>query len=233
MKFIIKKILKMFDLEVRRLSHQKPGKDPRSLWAGLSKITIRRLFHFEKFLETKQLSGCIVECGVGSGDTLIFLKKLQKEKSDLRKIWAFDSFEGFPQGSVHDAKWFIKVGKPDYVKYTVDYVVNKLRLAELTDLEIDNIKFIKGWIPQSLNEFDGSQSISLLNVDLDLYQPTKDALKYFWPFMIKGGIIMLDEYDFGTDKINWPGAKKAVDEFCVENKVEVQIHYTGKAYLKK
>jgi len=231
MKILIKTILNALGLEVRKIQGHK-NQGPINLWGGLHKDTIRRLFHFEKFLQTKSLDGCIVECGVASGATLVFLKKLQEAKGDLRKIWAIDSFEGFPEGSTHDSEAFRKIGKPGYEKYTIDYVVDKLKSAEITDEEIDKIKFVKGWIPQSLKEFN-ENDISLLNIDVDLYQPTKDALKYFWPLMSKGGIIMLDEYDFGMDATKWPGAKKAVDEFCAENKIEVQIHYTGKAYLKK
>ena len=48
-----------------------------------------------------------------------------------------------------------------------------------------------------------------------------------------GNCIELDEYDFGRDLEKWPGAKKAVDEFCEEVQIEVQKHFSGRAFLIK
>ena len=202
-------------------------------WGSLTKTEIRSLFIYEKFLETKDIPGDIVECGVGTGGSIIFLKSLQREKKDNRKMWGFDSFEGFPKGSDKDSEAFRVSGRPSYEKYsTLDYVLNNCKKSGLSNDEIDSIKFIKGWIPDSFYNYDNS-SISLLNVDVDLYQSTKDCLNKFWQLMSPGGIVMLDEYNFSNDALKWPGAKIAVDEFCEENSIEVIIHYTGKAYLQK
>ena len=228
MKFIIKSILRVLGYKIQKIatnSHEV-------YWSGLTKREIRRLFHHEKFMETKSVSGCIVECGVAGGGTLAFFSNIQKEKGDLRQIWAFDSFEGYPEGSDNDPGWFKDRGQPGYRKYTIEFVKNTLRSAKVAEQEIDSINFIKGWIPQSLSKYDGS-SISLLNIDVNLYRATKDCLEYFWPLMSQGGVVMIDEYTFGVDAIKWPSSKKAVDEFCTENNIEVQIHYTGKAYLQK
>ena len=202
-------------------------------WGGLTKTEIRSLFIYEKFLETKDIPGDIVECGVGSGSSIIFLKSLQREKEDNRKMWGFDSFEGFPKGSDKDSEAFRASGRPSYAKYTtLDHVLNNCKKSGLSNDEIDSIKLIKGWIPNSLDSYDNS-SISLLNIDVDLYQSTKDCLNKFWIHMSPGGIVMLDEYNFSDDALKWPGAKIAVDEFCGENSTEVIIHYTGRAYLQK
>ena len=47
------------------------------------------------------------------------------------------------------------------------------------------------------------------------------------------GIVLLDEYDFYTDRIKFPGAKKAIDEFCKEKNINVIKHFTGKYYIQK
>lgn len=49
----------------------------------------------------------------------------------------------------------------------------------------------------------------ILNLDLDLYEPTKVALECFVPKMVKGGIIILDEYAHET----FGGETKAVDDY--------------------
>ena len=87
-------------------------------WGGLTKPQIISLFIYEKFLETKDIPGDIVECGVGSGSSIIFLKSLQKEKKDNRKMWGFDSFEGFPKGSDKDSEAFRASGRFSFITQT-------------------------------------------------------------------------------------------------------------------
>lgn len=75
----------------------------------------------------------------------------------------------------------------------------------------------EGWIPEV---FAGQpdRRYRFVHVDVDLYQPTSDSLRYFFPRLTAGGIILTDDY-------NWPGAKKAFDEFSLENALE--LHTTG------
>ena len=95
-------------------------------------------------------------------------------------MWGFDSFEGFPKGSDKDSEAFRVSGRPSYAKYTtLDHVLNNCKKSGLSNDEIDSIKLIKGWIPNSFYNYDNS-SISLLNIDVDLYQSTKDCLNKFW-----------------------------------------------------
>ena len=50
--------------------------------------------------------------------------------------------------------------------------------------------------------------LALVNLDADLYDPTKAGLEYFYPLVSPGGVIIIHDYNF-----KWPGIKKAVDEF--------------------
>ena len=114
----------------------------------------------------------------------------------------------------------------------MEYVRKTLKMAGVQNKKVNEINFIKGWIPESFNQYDDSP-VSLLNVDVDIYEPTKAILTYFWPLMQQGGIILLDEYDTGDDLIKWPGAKKAIDEFCDKNDCQVEKHFTGRSFISK
>ena len=52
---------------------------------------------------------------------------------------------------------------------------------------------------------------------MDTYNGTKSALKYFYPKISRGGIIILDEYA----SRGW-GETQAVDEFIKEKKYKVE-----------
>jgi O-methyltransferase len=50
--------------------------------------------------------------------------------------------------------------------------------------------------------------LALVNLDADLYNPTKAGLEYFYPLLSPGGVIIVHDYNY-----KWPGIKRAVDEF--------------------
>ena len=78
----------------------------------------------------------------------------------------------------------------------------------------------KGWIPERFKDVSELQ-FRFVHIDVDLFQPTKDAIEFFYPRMVKGGVIVCDDYGFDT----CPGATKAMDEFF-DSKVESVIHLT-------
>ena len=58
--------------------------------------------------------------------------------------------------------------------------------------------------------------ISLLHIDVDLYAPTRLALECFFPKVVRGGVIILDDYGA------MPGANKAVDEFFLSSVTRIK-----------
>jgi hypothetical protein len=51
--------------------------------------------------------------------------------------------------------------------------------------------------------------ISLLHLDMDLYEPTLAALRAFWPRLVQGGVVLFDEFAIRE----WPGETEAVEAF--------------------
>jgi predicted O-methyltransferase YrrM len=59
--------------------------------------------------------------------------------------------------------------------------------------------------------------------------PEQEALKYFWPRLSKGGIVILDDYA-------WPGhenQKKSHDEFAFQHGIQVLSLPTGQGLIIK
>jgi len=88
----------------------------------------------------------------------------------------------------------------------------------------ENCIIIQGYFPET---FDlKGETFCFVNLDMDLYQPTKAALNIFWPLMSSpcrvsdncragGGVILL--HDYFSKKFN--GIRRAVDEFTFENNI--------------
>jgi hypothetical protein len=78
------------------------------------------------------------------------------------------------------------------------------------------IEYFPGWIPEAFPDEPGAR-YRFVHLDVDLFQPTRDSLEYFYPKLIPGGMIVCDDY-------GWPGARKAIDDFCARTGVTVQAN---------
>lgn len=205
-----------------------------------------KLLVLNDLIKISPKKGVIVECGVGIGYSLLMIYKLSK-----RKIYAFDSFEGFPsKQSKHDHKKIseiIKTQKWNYKFMSVDLVKENLINNNVKVHEIEkNIVFKKGFYPDSFEGFN--EEVSFLHLDVDLYQSYKDCLEFFFPKLINGGIITFDEYYDSTTYVethekglslqkkrnfDWRGSTAAIDEFVKKNNLKLLEHSTGFKYIIK
>jgi O-methyltransferase len=56
-----------------------------------------------------------------------------------------------------------------------------------------------------------------LRLDTDFYSSTKIELEILYPRLVKGGVLIIDDYG------SWEGSKRAVDEYFKNEKV--WLHY--------
>ena len=76
--------------------------------------------------------------------------------------------------------------------------------------KFENFELVKGDVTKTLPKFlkkNPKLKISLLHLDMDIYEPTKFVLFRLFNKISRGGVILLDDYD----KVY--GATKAVDKF--------------------
>lgn len=190
------------------------------------------LAHFLYFKELYDLipdvEGDVVECGVGYGHTFLKLCCLAHFENRGRRIYGFDSFEGFPEPSEEDrsprnpqkGEWNVSNVKTIYELLTEACHVERAFVH-------DNVKLCKGFFGESLHKYDG-KSVAFLHLDVDLYQSYKVTLEYFWPKMAQGGVVLFDEYHNALR--NFPGASKAIDEFFGELAVQIQFNERANRY---
>ncbi|MAG02383.1 macrocin-O-methyltransferase [Candidatus Pacearchaeota archaeon] len=135
------------------------------------------------------LNGDYAEVGVFKGTTA---KAICEAKGD-KKLYLFDTFEGLPEPSKFDKNF-----KKQMFDSEVSYVMKKLS-------KYPNVFIYKGLFTDTAITIKDN-NFSLVHLDVDLYQSTKDCLEFFYERMISGGIILSHDYDSS-------GVKKAFDEF--------------------
>lgn len=194
---------------------------------------VKRIELFEKI---KYLRGDIVECGVfkGSG-MMVWLKLLDMNTPhDIRKVIGFDFFDPGFVNEIADEKdrnameqVFTRCTNPDVSQESISK-----RFAE-AGIPSHKYELIKGDICVTSKDYMDSHPgtrISLLYMDLDLDNPTYQALVNMWDRVVVGGVVVFDEYGYGA----W-SESDAVDRFVQENslvlhKIDLQ---SPTAYLIK
>jgi hypothetical protein len=174
---------------------------------------------YELFRMSQDIQGDIVECGVFKGASLIRLIHyreifgLTKEK----KVLGFDTFGEFPDSTYAPdnellGKFLDSAGSQSISKEQLDQV--------LKDKGVNyNINLIEGDVKTTIPEFleqNKGFRISLLNLDVDLYEPSLSILENLFPLISRGGILMLDDYE------KFPGETKAVDDYLGDKRKNIR-----------
>jgi len=147
--------------------------------------------------QVERLPGVVAEVGVYRGGTARLLCL-----NTSARVYLIDTFEGLPQEGPHDNYHH----KGDFADTSVQHVIKTLT-------GLGNYTILKGEFPRQNSEALQLQVFKLVHIDVDLYTSVRDCLAFFWPRMVSGGVIVLDDYTTPTCL----GAKKATDEFLVQN----------------
>jgi len=177
-------------------------------------VLAKDLCYYEMFKITQGIVGNIIECGVYFGNGIFNYANLSAALEPYNyqsKIIGFDTFEGAAGESEKDAKGLIKLGDGDYES---DSYEDLQRAIEIFDIDrpvnhISKIELIKGDIRQTAPNYleENPQTIvRILQLTMNLYEPTKMALEQFYPKIPKGGIVMINALNYVS------GATQALDE---------------------
>lgn len=177
-----------------------------------SRETLQHTWDCAKY--ASRLEGDFVECGVAAGAQIIAMRDADPEKI----IHAFDSFEGIPLPSNRDDQMpgikFLteeeqralpnpgeqKLEKSHATVVAADDFIDHM-FAAFPGLDISNVMLHQGWFEETMpnNDLD---KISLLRLDGDLYNSTYVCLDHLFHKVVKGGIVIIDDWRL-------PGCKAA------------------------
>jgi hypothetical protein len=184
-------------------------------------VSEKQYYLYSLLLQTIPVPGHVVECGVFCGWSAILLGSLMKDKCPAKRLLLFDTFCGIPDSNPElDAFEAGDFGAASF---------NRVRSNILLILKNDDfVTYFVGPIPRT---FSGCENltVSLVHVDVDVYEATKDCLEFFWPRLSPGGVMVLDDYGHP----NTTGAKKACDEFFTDKKEKPIALQKGQAFAIK
>ena len=213
--------------------------DERKIIDDVSKFTLTSperivsLIRAVKHIEKNKIEGDIVECGVWKGGSIMAILKVLKDlNSFARNIYLYDTFEGMSEPTEIDESYKGESATTAYMSNN-EFCLSPLHEVQNNVKSINyptaNIHFIKGKVEETIPNIKIPEKIAVLRLDTDWYESTLHELEYLFPKLVKGGIIIIDDYG------HWQGCKKAVDEYIDKKNLElllIRIDYTCRIGIK-
>lgn len=187
----------------------------------------RFLALYEIFKLIQPVKGSIIECGVNHGfGTMSWAKfsAILEPVNLMRRVYGFDTFEGFPGVSEKDrsaTSQHVKEG--DLAADVHDELTQLVDIYDSTRFigHVNKVKLIRGDATKTIPAFVEENPhllVSLLYLDFDLYEPTKVALEHFLPRMPRGAVVAFDELDNPL----WPGETLAMLETHAKRPLRIE-----------
>lgn len=228
MKKKIKKILhKYLNLEVRRTKADTNIERLYNKYSSFSMIPKQNYIENLKLvLPYKHSTGDVIECGVWKGGMIAGMAELLGSSHHYH---LFDSFEGLPLAKEIDGKTAIEWQSDTNSSNFFDNcrADEKQATQLLANIGVP-FSIHKGWFNDTFLDFVPNNPIDILRLDADWYDSTILCLRNFFPYVRKGGIILIDDY------YTWDGCSRAVHDYLSEEKSEARIYSgCGFAFLIK
>ncbi len=178
----------------------------------------RFLARYEVFQKVIEVPGVVIDAGVFHGFSLFTWAKLSailEPTNHTRRVVGFDTFSGFPsvadedQSSVSEAMH--AGGYQGSAEAEIQAAVDAFDINRPLN-HIPKVDLVGGDVCQTAPQYlvdNPHLVVSLLHLDLDLFEPTKVMLETFVPRMPKGAVIIFDELNSAF----FPGETQAVLDY--------------------
>jgi hypothetical protein len=189
------------------------------------------LYDAINYLSKNNLQGDIVECGVWrGGSSMVSALTLLNNKDTNRTLYLYDTFEGMNPPTDDDVSVSGETAKDTWqgkFKCFADFDdVNTNILS--TEYPKENIILVKGMVENTIPQVIPDK-IALLRLDTDWYESTYHELVHLFPKLVKGGVLIIDDYGF------WKGSRAAADQYFHENNITIflnRVDYTVRSAIK-
>lgn len=205
----------------------------------LSKRRLVTLYQQVAYCEENNIPGAFVECGVWKGGAtgMMALANLRIGKV-RRHLHLFDAFQEIcePDAAVDGEKALREVrqftGRSGHNKGALQPLTgiygcmggpgtlaeNRQLLEKNIGYPAEFLHYHVGWFQDTLPaEHQNIGPIAILRLDGDWYASTKVCLEYLFDKVVKGGVVIIDDY--GT----YEGCRRAVDEFMKLKQVQAYL----------
>lgn len=175
-----------------------------------------------------KLPGDFVECGVSwgflSSAIMEYLDWNQRDKT----FYLLDTFNGIDEQLLTDAERTSGAIKNNRRMLEHGYYTANVESVRKNFSDWKNVQIIQGTVPGTLTQVPTNQ-VAYLHIDMNCATPEIAAFEYFWPKLVPGGMVLLDDYGFGRHEEQ----KRAMDDCARQQGVMVASLPTGQGLIIK
>ncbi|MGH7727475.1 MAG: TylF/MycF/NovP-related O-methyltransferase [Vulcanimicrobiaceae bacterium] len=157
----------------------------------------------------RTVEGAVAECGVFRGATLLAMAL--HLRNARRKIYGFDSFQGFGETIAPELHPDRQAIDPNVSAGAFTNTSRRLVAAKLRRFSLTNVELVEGFFEETLPRCREPR-FAFAHLDGDTYAAYRTCLAHFYPRLTPGAIALFDEYNDPA----WPGCKQAVDEYLAD-----------------
>lgn len=178
--------------------------------------TDRKWMVYQLLRLVADIPGDTAECGVFRGATSYLICSANRQsRVGTKTHHLFDSFEGLSEPGPSDGSHWAKGD----LQCDMEHVRSVLS-------DFDQLEFHPGWIPDRFGDVK-DRKFSFVHIDVDLADPTRESLAFFYPRMQEGGIIVCDDYGITT----CVAATQEVDRFLADKREKMLMLPDGGGFL--
>ena len=168
-----------------------------------------------------KLEGDFVECGVNTGILSLAICDYFNFNNINKHFYLFDTYNGIPidKNNIDDNQGIDKKN----VFYRDCYEQTKKNFSEWS-----NVSLVQGIVPNVL-DMVYIEKVCYLSIDMNVAGPEISALRFYWPKLVSGAVILLDDYGWKTCEQQ----KVAFDNFAKEFQVPILFIPTGQGIIIK
>lgn len=198
------------------------------------------LYEQVRYIEANRIPGDFVECGVWRGGAAAMMALAQMDsRMPPRLMRLFDSFVGLPKATSKDSlrdQRILGLQRGQHPEQSGLYAASAEHVRRLLDLvgyPSEYVDLHVGWFQDTIAgalKRGFLEKIALLRLDGDLYESTRVCLETLWPRVVKGGVMIIDDYR------SFDGCTRAVDEYFGKGEFTPLLHHIprdGGRYIVK
>lgn len=158
-----------------------------------TKVDIMRCYELWQLVEeVKDLRGGLIEVGVWAGGSGVLIAKRANMLGITDTTYLADTFEGV-----------VKAGGKDSLYINGEHKIGSDSVKGLmAEVGVSNTHILEGIFPDDTSKLIKDKEFRFCHIDCDVYQSSKDVLKWVWPKLVVGGVVVFDDYGFdGTDGV--------------------------------
>ncbi len=169
-----------------------------------------------------RLDGDFVCCGVNTGIIPLAICEYCDINNTDKVFWLFDTYEGIPTSQMTAAEAIRRA------ETMADFYSECFDLAQRNFAPFPKAKLVRGMVPDTLTSVPIDR-VAYLSIDMNIVFPEIEAIKFFWPKLTPGAIVILDDYAFKDHEEQ----HNAMDAFAFSVGVSILTLPTGQGMIVK